>query len=349
MRWAFASVTASFVASAVVCSLAAQPASAAPQNAGSSSAPSQAQPPAKSPSTEGLPAAEFLVPPGGGAYEVPVKIGEVCILTFPGEVTHSAVRSVPTFEVNPWNKDSLAVRALPGATSATLAVATQSGAIKVNVTLRVGRTGERTLALVTFRAVTAEEAYEAKVAAEVAKRSAPLLAQLEAERQRLEREIVDKRERVILERAREHSEGKKLRGIARSADQQVVVRVERSFVLGDDAYVPFVIDNRSKAPFAVAQALVTTAKEPQGEKPAQDGPETGAANGSTTGAPLPAQTAALHTAKPATGLGAVAAKSSLAGVVVLRDAAKLRGKQITLTVAEVGTQRVVKLGGISLP
>lgn len=336
MRWV------SSVVSIFVCSLAAPPASAAPLNAGSASAPPQAPASVKAPATaEGLPAAEFLVPPGGGAYEVPVTIGEVCILTFPGEVTHSAVRSVPTFEVNPWNKDSLAVRALPGATSATLAVSTQSGAIKVNVTLRVGRTGERTLALVTFRAVTAEEAYEAKVAAEVAKRSAPLLAQLEAERQRLERVIVDKRERVILERAREHSEGKKLRGIARSADQQVVLRVERSFVLGDDAYVPFVIDNRSKAPFAVAQALVTPAKEPQGEKPVQDGAKTGAAP--------PAQTAALHTAKPATGLGAVPAKSSLAGVVVLREAAKLRGKQITLTVAEVGTQRVVKLGGISLP
>lgn len=340
MRWAFASVTASLVASVVVCSLAALPASAAPQNAGSSSAPSQAQPPAKSPSTEGLPAAEFLVPPGGGAYEVPVKIGEVCILTFPGEVTHSAVRSVPTFEVNPWNKDSLAVRALPGATSATLAVSTQSGAIKVNVTLRVGRAGERTLALVTFRAVTAEEAYEAKVAAEVAKRSAPLLAQLEAERQRLERAIVDKRERVILERAREHSEGKKLRAIARSADQQVVLRVERSLVLGEDAYVPFVIDNRGKAPFAVAQALVS-AKGPEAEKQAKAG--------SKAGAVVPAQTAALNTTKPATGLGAVPAKSSLAGVVVLRGAAALRGKEITLTVAEVGTARVVKLGGISLP
>ncbi len=283
--------------------------------------------PAQASPTEGLPAAEFLVPPGGGAYEVPVKIGEVCILTFPGEVTHSAVRSLPTFEVNPWNKDALAVRALPGATSATLAVSTLSGAIKVNVTLRVGQEGERTWELVTFRAVTAEEAYEAKVAAEVSERAAPRLAALETERQALEREIAAKRERLIVERAQTHSASKKLRGLARSADQQVVLRVERSFFLGDDAYLPFVIDNRGAAPFAVAQARVVADK-----------------------APAFVQAAVLHTSKPERGLGAVPAKASVKGVVVVRDAAKLRGTGLSLTISEVGERRVVTIDhGLSLP
>lgn len=50
--------------------------------------------------------AEFLVAPGGGAFEVPVRIAEICILTFPDELTMSAIKSSEMFEVNAWNKVS---------------------------------------------------------------------------------------------------------------------------------------------------------------------------------------------------------------------------------------------------
>lgn len=109
---------------------------------------------------------------------------------------------------------------------------------------------------------------------------------------------------MIAERVQAHSDAMKLNVSSHSEDHQVVLRVEHLVLLGDDAYLAFVVDNRGDAPFAVAQALVSANK-----------------------APVAAQSATLHTTKPAQGLGLVPAKSSLAGVIALRDVAKLQGKR----------------------
>jgi hypothetical protein len=53
---------------------------------------------------------EHLVPPQGGAMDVPVHAGAVCILSFPEQVASKAITSAPDqFEINPWGDDGVAV------------------------------------------------------------------------------------------------------------------------------------------------------------------------------------------------------------------------------------------------
>src|ERR1043166_8010601 len=107
------------------------------------SSPAAAQPAAKA-------EAENLVPPGGAAFDIPLHAGEVCILSFPGEklVDSTALISSADFEVQRWGTDGVAVRATGKKATSTLALATTSGAIKINVTLRIVPATQQALTLV---------------------------------------------------------------------------------------------------------------------------------------------------------------------------------------------------------
>src|SRR5262245_31046103 len=99
--------------------------------------------------------AEFLVPPQGGAFEVPLHAGAVCILSFAEKLAKQALASSPAFEIKAWGEDGVAVRAISTAAKATtLAVATSSGAVKVNLTLTVVGPDKPAYTLVRFKGVS---------------------------------------------------------------------------------------------------------------------------------------------------------------------------------------------------
>src|SRR4051812_19466502 len=80
--------------------------------------------------------AEYLVPPQGGAFEIALHLGEVCILSFPDKVSSKALVSSQDFQLKSWEDDGVAVRAT-GVKTTTVAIATVSGNVKVNLTLVV--------------------------------------------------------------------------------------------------------------------------------------------------------------------------------------------------------------------
>src|SRR5262245_51013583 len=104
--------------------------------------------------------AEFLVPPQGGAFEVVVHVREVCILSFPERLSGTALASSPDFEIKRWGDDGVAIRAISETrTPTTVAMATSSGSVKVNLTLTVVPSTQAAYTLVRFKAVSAEEAF----------------------------------------------------------------------------------------------------------------------------------------------------------------------------------------------
>lgn len=137
--------------------------------------------------------AEFTVAPEGGAFEVNMHAGSICVFSFPGEVLESsALTSSTDIDVKPWgerpyrHRDRVAVFASGEAKMATVALATRSGRIKVNVTISVVPTSEPALTFVTFKAATAAERLSAQLDREVEKRVAPLAEELQALRRRMD-------------------------------------------------------------------------------------------------------------------------------------------------------------------
>jgi hypothetical protein len=278
--------------------------------------------------------AEFLVAPGGSAFEVPVHAGAVCILSFPGEkLESSALTSSVDFEIMPWgderspDRDRVAVRAMRKAAPATIALATKSGQIKINLTLRVVPDSENALILVRFRAVTAEEAFQAKLEAELTKRVAPLQAELEAAKKTVDAEIRARADQLIAERLLKRNELTSLRAAERNNDS-VIGRVERAILLGEDGYLFFTIQNRSDTPFRLAEVRVLT-----------DGK---AVNG-------PASLLSSAVTKDPSVVGVVAPGSTARGVVVVRSADAVLTKSLTVELAGPKGRGTIRLSrGITL-
>jgi len=241
---------------------------------------------------------------------VPIHVGEVCILSFPGEkmAGASALSSSLDFEVQAWSNDGVAVRAGAKATTATLALATVSGAIKVNIRLRVVPAKEDALTLVRFKAASADEAFEAKVAAEVAKRVAPIEAELAKTKQDIDARIRERADGVIADRMLKRTATMPLNTHERN-DANVIAHVERVVMLGDDGYVFFEIENRSRGPFRLAHAMVS----------AHDKPLVGLAR--------------LHSSaidKDPNVIGVVPAGTTAHGLVVVHGTDQLRGVPLAL-------------------
>lgn len=179
-----------------------------------------------------------------------------------------------------------------------------------------------------FRQASVERAAEQRIAEEVARRLAELRVGLDAEARRLERTIAERTEAAVVEAALTRAEVVSLRGHGRS-DRHVVVHVERMLWLGDDAHVFFEIENRSNEPYRVAAVKVRHGAEVV----------SGAAR---------LRSRALD--QPAELLGVVRPESSMMGVVALRGAPGLRGKELVLEVTDVaGRHKVKVMRGIVLP
>jgi Protein of unknown function (DUF2381) len=277
---------------------------------------------------------EFLVAPGGSAFEVPVHAGAVCILSFPGEkMESSALTSSTDFEIMPWgderspDRDRVAVRATRKAEPATIALATKSGLIKINLTFRVVPENEDALIFVRFKAVSAEEAFQAKLDTELAKRLAPIQAELAAVKKAVDAEIRNRADHLIAERLLKRNEFTALRSYERNNDS-VIGRVERSLLLGEDGYLFFTVQNRGDTPFRLAAVRVFAGGK--------------AVNG-------PAILLSTAIAKDPTLIGVVAAGATARGVVVVHSADVVLTKALTVELAGPNERGTIRLShGITL-
>jgi hypothetical protein len=200
--------------------------------------------------------AEILVPPQGSAMELPLHAGTVCILSFPERLAPHVVASSADFEIRPWGDDSIAVRTINDeATPATVALATATGQIKINVTLRVVPATEPALTLVRFKAASEAEAFDAQVKAGIARGIAPVQQRLERTQKDLDALIRRRAERQIAEQILRRSEVVKLNSHARNGDH-VILHVWRALLLGEDGYLAFEIQNRSSAAYHLASVRV---------------------------------------------------------------------------------------------
>jgi hypothetical protein len=307
----------------------AQPATSHPATVAQGAAP--ASPAAVSAASKGE--IEFLVAPGGSAFEVPIHAGAVCILSFPGErMESSALASSGDFEIMPWgdknSPDRVAVRANGHTPTATIALATASGDIKINLTFRVVPEKDEALIFVRFKAVTAEEAYAARLKADVAKQLAPMEAALDVARKRVEQDVRDRAVSDVIDHALKRSETVSLHAHARN-DNHVIAHVEHALLLGDDAYLLFEIENRSRAAFRLARATVTL-------------------KGAVVSSAGRLRSAYLN--KDPKVLGIVAASASAHGVVVIPNAASLARKSLTLELTDVEGRSVIRVEkGLELP
>lgn len=200
--------------------------------------------------------AEILVPPQGSATAVPLHAGTVCILSFPEKLAPHVVASSADFEIRPWGDDSIAVRSINDQPApATVALATATGQIKINVTLRVVPATEPALTLVRFKAASEAEAFAAQVEAGIARGIAPIRRRLEQKQKDLEALIHRRAERQIAEQILRRSDVVKLNSHARNRDH-VILHVWRVLLLGEDGHLAFEIQNRSSSPYRLASVRV---------------------------------------------------------------------------------------------
>jgi hypothetical protein len=255
-------------------------------------------------------ACEYLVPPHGGAYEVPVHPAYVTSLRFAGKIASANTSAAmdKDYEIRADGPDGLLVR--PKARSPGDAnINIQVGPSRISALLRTLRDPKEACALVTFKATTIEEAIERQVADAVAKRTAALEAELAALRDEQSARVATELASAIAERAMTRLELQRLKAVARS-DAGLVVWALRAVVLGPDLLINVELENRSGAPVRVADLDV------------RDG--AGKARGTA---------ARLAGTPPAPRLlGVVAPGAKLRGVAFVRDGASLLGAPLTLTV-----------------
>ena len=255
-------------------------------------------------------ACEYLVPPHGGAYEVPVHPAYVTSLRFAGKIASANTSALmdKDYEIRPDGADGLLVRPrAPNPGDANVNI--QVGPSRISALLRTRRDPDEACALVTFKATTIEEALARQVADEVARRTAALEAELAALRADQTARVAAELAATIAERALTRLELQRLTAVARD-DAGVIVWVLRAVVLGPDLLINVEIENRSGATLRVTDLDV------------RDG--AGQARGAA---------ARLAGATPVGGLlGTVAPGARQRGIAVVRDGAALTGAALTLTV-----------------
>jgi hypothetical protein len=200
---------------------------------------------------------EIIVEGASGGYEVTVSTTFVTVLYFHGEKLGKALASDQKhFTVTYVGDDAVAVRPVadtPLGTQANLAIETSN--LKVNVLLTVGES-KQAVGQVVFIRREEKDRFDSAVAAEVDKRVAPIKADYERREKALEESVNAKAESEIAERMMRRFEVRNLNGIERT-DDNVVFRVTRAVIVGDDVYVYFNVQNRNDKPFPLRAVAVT--------------------------------------------------------------------------------------------
>jgi hypothetical protein len=271
--------------------------------------------------------AEHVVPAQGGAYDVPLHTGAVCILSFPDKLSSRALTSSPDFDIRAWGDDGVAVRATDArAKPATLALATASGSVKVNVTLRVVPAATAALTLVRFKSTTRADAEEAAVASAVEAKTASLRDELARTRAEVDARIREGADRAIARRLLSRVETVAVSGHARN-DDHVILHLREAVLLGDDGYLVFELENRGRAPYAVGAIAVLDAA--------------GVDHGG-------AASLATATAAEADAIGTAPAGARTRGVVAIREIDELLGAELALAITRADGRGAITVDGIVL-
>ncbi|MBK7070899.1 MAG: DUF1003 domain-containing protein [Myxococcales bacterium] len=262
----------------------------------------------------------------GGSYEVLVHPDFVTILYLPDKLEKALGSDTTSYEVKPIGSTSLAIRPLKAdAKPANLALATAS--IKVSVVLRVSQSRDAAMTQVTFKRADVEAELERRIAEKVKARTAELEARVAAMQQQMDAELPKLADGLIAARILQRRDLRKLDAIERN-DANVVVETKDVLFLGDDAFITFDIENRNKAPYRLATvAMLDGTRDTAGVvRFTSDAAE-------TAGAGV---------------IGVVRPGGHGKGVVVVRRAADLVGKRLTLVVAEPGGKSKVVVDRIVL-
>jgi hypothetical protein len=266
-------------------------------------------PPVRVPRSE----AEYLVPPQGGAFEVPVHAGKVCILSFPEKLSNKALASSPDYEIKAWGDDGVAIRAIAAsAAPTTLALASTSGSVKVNVTLSIVPAQKPAMTLVKFKAVSAEEAFTAQLEAGIKKRVVVLEEEVARLRKEIDARIRDRADGLMADRLLQRNEMVKVTAHGRN-DEHVILHVTGGRLLGGDGYILFELENRSSAAYRLASVKVSSATIAD-----------------LTG---PARLATTAVDRDASIVGVVPAGATARGVVAVRSVDSVLGKPLVLEIA----------------
>jgi hypothetical protein len=200
---------------------------------------------------------EIVVEGSGGGYTITVSSQFVTILYFQGEkVTKALASDQKQFGVTYSGDDAVVVRpsaSAPLGLQANLAVETTN--LKINVVLTVGQP-EQAVSQVVFVRAEEKSRFERRVNEEVEKRVAPLRAEYERREKELEESVNAKAEAEIAERMLRRFETRSLEGVERT-DDNVIFRVRRAVIVGDDVYVYFNVQNRNDKPFPLRAVVVT--------------------------------------------------------------------------------------------
>ena len=261
----------------------------------------------------------------GGTFDVEVHPAIVTVLYFPSAVTSAINSDDRRFAVKVMG-DSVVLRPVQGIAAnaeANLTLATE--AFKVSVMLRIAERPSDAVAQVFFRKRAEVEAFNARVAAEVDRLHRGLVVNFDARHRALDREVLRETEGNIIERLLRRHAILDVGRIARN-DHNVIVRVQRGVWVGNELYLYFEIQNRDTEPYQLARVQVT------GYDPKKDH-----AGSLEFRARL----------RPPEGLlGLISMDERGHGIVSVRDADRLAGEPITLSISEPHGHRVVHVKGI---
>ncbi len=247
---------------------------------------------------------EFLVPPSGGAYEIAVNPAYLTGLQFPGKLASANTSDLRDYDIRKDGDQGLLVRPkAEGIKPANINVV--AGTTRISVGLRTVVDAKEACALVTFKATTEEEALERRIGEAVAARTAVLEAELAKTKREQDARVRDAIDAALADRAMARLEVRRLSAVERNEDG-VVVWVMRSLFLGTALMVSLEIENRSDAPFSLADLELQL----DGKNHAT-AVRLGAAGGGAI-------------------LGTIAPGAKVRGLVLARDGARLAGKDLTL-------------------
>ncbi len=270
--------------------------------------------------------AQVILVDEGGSYEVLVHPDFVTVVYLPDKIEKALASDTQSYEVKPIGSTSLAIRPLKAdAKPANLALSTAS--LKVSVVLKMAPTREHAMTQVTFKRADVEAELERRITEQVKERTAALEARIAVMQQQMDAELPKLAEGLIAARMLKRREVRKLDAIERN-DDNVVVETKDVLYLGDDAFVTFEIENRDKAPYRLAAVALRDGKldHATAVRFASDAAE-------TAGAGV---------------IGVVRPGGRGQGVVVVRRAADVIGRKLTLEVSQPGGRGKVAVDRIVL-
>ena len=254
-----------------------------------------------------------LVGPGGGEFTVTTHPSLITSLFLGEPVKQVLASDQKNFTVRKLgNAVAVRPRVVNRALRANLIITTAT--MRLTILLRVTDDAKQADAQVVFRKASVERDLQKRIDAEVKRRMA-------GERARLKNDV----ERAIARRVYTRYGQRVLHAIERN-NANVIVMVPRVVWVGNDAYVFFRIHNRSGRAYQLARVRIVADKRNRAGTVVIVG---GVAKGPV--------------------LSRVNSGDKVSGLVVVRGAAKLKRKRLSLSVAEAGGKRSVAVEEIDLP